>query len=194
MEDIPIERSNERNADSDVLALLGKKEVLKRRFGLLSIFSFATCELITWETVLALFSQGLNNGGPAGLVYGFLIAWLSTLSVYVVISELASMAPIAGGQYYWVKTFLCIHSETNLSDTVRPSTGLHACAYAIQEVLELYHWLAYQSGLDRYRGHRIDLCRNHDPRLDHLGLPRLCFKAMARDINYLGCHFSGYLY
>lgn len=104
MEDFPAERNNEGKADSDVLAKLGKVQVLKRRFGLISIFSFAICELITWETVLALFSQGLDNGGPAGLVYGFLIAWLSTLSVYVVISELASMAPIAGGQYYWVKT------------------------------------------------------------------------------------------
>lgn len=90
------------DTDSATLALLGKKQVLKRRFGFTSIFAFAICELITWETVLALFSQGLNNGGPAGLVYGFLIAWLSTLSVYIVIAELASMAPIAGGQYYWV--------------------------------------------------------------------------------------------
>lgn len=96
------EHNSVRNADTDALALLGKKQVLKRRFGFLSIFGFAMCELITWETVLAIFSQGLNNGGPAGLVYGFLIAWLSTLSVYTVISKLASMAPIAGGQYYWV--------------------------------------------------------------------------------------------
>lgn len=94
-------RSN-RNNDSNTLALLGKKEVLKRRFGFWSLFGFAVCELITWETVLALFSQGFNNGGPAGLVYGFIIAWSSTLSVYTVISELASMAPIAAGQYYWV--------------------------------------------------------------------------------------------
>ncbi|KUJ09660.1 amino acid transporter [Mollisia scopiformis] len=100
--DVPADRNNGQTVDSDVLALLGKKQVLKRRFGLLSIFGFAMCELITWETVLAIFSQGLDNGGPAGLVYGFLIAWLSTLSVYTVISELASMAPIAGGQYYWV--------------------------------------------------------------------------------------------
>lgn len=88
--------------DSDTLALLGKKQVLKRRFGFWSLFGFAVCELITWETVLALFSQGFNNGGPAGLVYGFIIAWSSTFSVYSVISELASIAPIAGGQYYWV--------------------------------------------------------------------------------------------
>jgi len=69
------------SSDSDTLAVLGKKQVLKRRFGFWSLFSFAVCELITWETVLALFSQGFDNGGPAGLVYGFIIAWLSTLSV-----------------------------------------------------------------------------------------------------------------
>jgi choline transport protein len=90
------------STDSETLARLGKKQVLKRRFGFWSLFAFAICELITWETVLALFSQGFDNGGPAGLVYGFLIAWLSTLSVYTVISELASMSPIASGQYFWV--------------------------------------------------------------------------------------------
>lgn len=88
--------------DEGALALLGKKQVLKRRFGFASLFGFAVCELITWETVLAIFSQAFNNGGPAGAVYGFIIAWSSTLSVYTVISELASLAPIAGGQYYWV--------------------------------------------------------------------------------------------
>ena len=102
MADLTSEASSEKYRDSDTLALLGKKQVLKRRFGFWSLFGFAVCELITWETVLALFSQGFNNGGPAGLVYGFIIAWASTLSVYTVISELASMAPIAAGQYYWV--------------------------------------------------------------------------------------------
>lgn len=100
------ERSSEKDVDVDRLALLGKKQVLKRRFGLISITAFATCELVTWETVLSLFSQGYENGGPAALVYGFLIAWLSTLSVYTVISELASMAPIAG----YVKICPCFHS------------------------------------------------------------------------------------
>ena len=95
-------RASKADLDTDILAQLGKKQVLKRRFGFWSLFGFAVCELITWETVLALFSQGFNNGGPAGLVYGFIIAWASTLSVYTVISELASMAPIASGQYYWV--------------------------------------------------------------------------------------------
>jgi choline transport protein len=82
MADVPERRGSELSTDIDTLALLGKKQVLKRRFGFWSLFAFAVCELITWETVLALFGQGFENGGPAGLVYGFLIAWLSTLSVF----------------------------------------------------------------------------------------------------------------
>lgn len=96
------DRGSLHTADDAMLAMLGKKQVLKRRFSFFTLFGFAVCELITWETVLALFSQSFENGGPAGAVYGFIIAWSSTLSVYTVISELASMAPIAGGQYYWV--------------------------------------------------------------------------------------------
>lgn len=88
--------------DDLALARLGKKQVLKRRFTFVSIVGFAMAELITWETVLTLFYQAFENGGPAGAFYGYIIACLSTLSVYTVISELASMAPIAGGQYYWV--------------------------------------------------------------------------------------------
>lgn len=40
---IPTERdsSSVKHADSDTLALLGKKQVLKRRFGFLSLFGFA---------------------------------------------------------------------------------------------------------------------------------------------------------
>jgi choline transport protein len=104
-------------SDDNTLALLGKKQVLKRRFGFWSLFGFAVCELITWETVLALFSQGFNNGGPAGLVYGFIIAWGSTLSVYTVISELASMAPIAAGQYVRILS-------PSYSRLLRPLRGL----------------------------------------------------------------------
>lgn len=77
-----LDRASTRlSGDTDTLALLGKKQVLKRRFGFWSLFAFAVCELITWETVLALLSQGYENGGPAGLVWGFIIAWASTLFV-----------------------------------------------------------------------------------------------------------------
>ncbi|OTA98288.1 hypothetical protein M426DRAFT_116777 [Hypoxylon sp. CI-4A] len=88
--------------DSHGLARLGKSQVLKRRFGFLSIFGFSCCILITWETVLALFTEAFDNGGPAGLAWGFLISWACSLSVYMCLSEMASIAPISGGQYFWV--------------------------------------------------------------------------------------------
>lgn len=95
-------QKNSEPIDEQALARLGKKQVLKRRFGFLSIVGFAMTELITWETVLTMFYQSFDNGGPAGACYGYIIACISTLSVYTVIAELASIAPIAGGQYYWV--------------------------------------------------------------------------------------------
>ncbi|CAK7206513.1 hypothetical protein SEUCBS139899_009309 [Sporothrix eucalyptigena] len=89
-------------ADDVGLAKLGKKQDLKRRFGFWSLLGFATSELIIWEAVLSMLSLGFTNGGPAGLIYGYIISWISSMSVYLVISELVSMAPIAAGQYYWV--------------------------------------------------------------------------------------------
>jgi len=67
--------------DTETLARLGKRQVLRRRFYFWSLFAFAVCELITWESVLALFAEGLRNGGPAGLIYGYIFASMSTMYV-----------------------------------------------------------------------------------------------------------------
>ncbi|KAI1500853.1 amino acid transporter [Biscogniauxia marginata] len=88
--------------DDVALARLGKKPVLKRNFGFLTILGFSTIVLITWEGSLTVFLSGLQNGGPSGIVYGFLIVWAGTLSIFITLSELVSMAPTSGGQYHWV--------------------------------------------------------------------------------------------
>ncbi|MCJ1361288.1 hypothetical protein MMC16_000386 [Acarospora aff. strigata] len=90
------------NRDRDELARLGKKPVLRRNFGFMSILGFSCTVLITWEGSLILFLSGLQNGGPAGVIYGFILIWMGNLSVFSVLSELASMAPTSGGQYHWV--------------------------------------------------------------------------------------------
>ncbi|KAK5632183.1 hypothetical protein RRF57_007897 [Xylaria bambusicola] len=85
--------------DAHGLARLGKSQVLKvhnsaitvttmrdtkcRRFGFLSVFGFSCCILATWETAL--------TGGPAGLAWGFPIAWLASFSVYLCLAEMASI-------------------------------------------------------------------------------------------------------
>ncbi|KAL9014068.1 MAG: hypothetical protein Q9173_001277 [Seirophora scorigena] len=98
-------RTGHRSADDhdrEELARLGKKQVLKRDFGFMSMLGFSCTILITWEGLLIVFIQGLANGGPAGLVYGYLLAWLGTLAVFTTIAELASMAPTSSGQCHWV--------------------------------------------------------------------------------------------
>ncbi|KAL8635957.1 MAG: hypothetical protein Q9228_006601, partial [Teloschistes exilis] len=87
--------------DREDLARLGKKQVLKRNFGFLSMLGFSCTMLITWEGLLILFVQGLTNGGPAGLIYGFIFAWIGTLAVFLTLAEMASMAPTSSGQYHW---------------------------------------------------------------------------------------------
>lgn len=74
----------------------------ERNFGFMSILGFSCTVLITWERSLTLFLTGLQNGGPAGIIYGFLLVWIGNLSVFSTLSELVSMAPTSGGQYHWV--------------------------------------------------------------------------------------------
>ncbi|KAI0964960.1 amino acid transporter-like protein [Xylaria arbuscula] len=88
--------------DDVALARLGRKPVLKRNFGFLTILGFSCTVLITWEGSLFTFLSGLQNGGPSGIIYGFLVVWFGTLSVFITLSELVSMAPTSGGQYHWV--------------------------------------------------------------------------------------------
>lgn len=88
--------------DREILLRLGKKPVLKRNFGFISIFGFASTILIAWETTLMTIQYGLENGGSGGLVYQFIYIWLGVMLTFVVVSELVSMAPVSGGQYHWV--------------------------------------------------------------------------------------------
>ncbi|KAA8616875.1 PotE Amino acid transporter [Pyrenophora tritici-repentis] len=107
-------RSTDRQDDL-ALAKLGKKAVLKRRFGFLSILGFSCTVLITWEGSLVLFLVGFQNGGPAGVIYGYLTVWIGTVSVFMVLSELVSMAPTSGGQYHWVSMLAPRRSQKLLS-------------------------------------------------------------------------------
>lgn len=68
----------------------------------MSILGFSCTVLITWEGALILFLTGLENGGSAGLIYGYLIIWMGNFAVFASLSELVSMAPTSGGQYHWV--------------------------------------------------------------------------------------------
>ncbi|SLM36313.1 choline transport protein [Lasallia pustulata] len=97
-----LEACNRYDKDDLSLTRLGKVPVLRRNFGFMSILGFSCTVLITWEGALILFLAGFMNGGPAGVIYGFIVIWIGNLSVFSTLSELVSMAPTSGGQYHWV--------------------------------------------------------------------------------------------
>lgn len=39
---------------------------------------------------LSVFALGFTNGGPAGLVYSFIICWIGTLGLFSSLAEMAS--------------------------------------------------------------------------------------------------------
>lgn len=43
------------------------------------------------NNVASVFQSGLNNGGPSGLLYGFLFTWLGSIFQILVMGEMASM-------------------------------------------------------------------------------------------------------
>ncbi|KAF2848729.1 GABA permease-like protein [Plenodomus tracheiphilus IPT5] len=93
--------------DDLVFAKLGKKAVLKRRFGFLSLLGYSCTVLITWEASL--------GGGPAGVIYSYVIVWIGPISTFAVLSELVSLAPTSGDQYHWVSMLAPKRSRKMLS-------------------------------------------------------------------------------
>ena len=84
--------------DDAHLRRLGKRPLLNRSFGFMSILGLTCSSLLSWEATLVSLVPGLLNGGPAGLIWGLLANWIGMISIYAVVAELASMAPTAGGQ------------------------------------------------------------------------------------------------
>ena len=89
-------------ADRAALNRIGKNPILIRNFGFLSILGFSSITLICWESMTIVMHQGLKNGGPSGVIYGFILVWIGSLATFSSLTELASMAPVSSGQYHWV--------------------------------------------------------------------------------------------
>ncbi|KAL2404101.1 putative amino-acid permease [Exophiala dermatitidis] len=84
---------------------MGKAQELRRNFRFVSIFGFSMILMASWETVLGTSFIGLSNGGTAGMIWMFLVAWIGFLAVNTSMAEMGSMAPTSGGQYHWVSEF-----------------------------------------------------------------------------------------
>lgn len=88
--------------DEAAMRAMGRRQLLDRNFGLLSMISFTTTMMANWEAEALSISAGLLNGGNVALVYGYLLVFAGTLATAYSLGELASMYPTAGGQYHFV--------------------------------------------------------------------------------------------
>ncbi|KAI0804767.1 APC amino acid permease [Irpex lacteus] len=88
-------------ADEAELARMGYKQELKRDLGLLQNFgvSFSIISVITG--VPSLFLYGLNTGGPAVMVWGWIVVACFTMLVGLAMAEVCSAHPTSGGPYFW---------------------------------------------------------------------------------------------
>ncbi|KAH9897510.1 amino acid transporter [Xylariomycetidae sp. FL2044] len=96
-----------RVANDDItLRRLGKRPLLTRSFGFMSILGLSCSALSSWEAILNTSVPALLEGGPGAVVWSFIIGWIGTISVTATLGEMSSMAPTAGGQYHWI-AMLC---------------------------------------------------------------------------------------
>ncbi|KAI0922378.1 hypothetical protein AcV7_005925 [Taiwanofungus camphoratus] len=132
------------DTDEAELARMGYKQELKRDLGLLQNFgvSFSIISVITG--VSSLFSYGLNTGGPAVMVWGWVVVASFTLLVGLAMAEVCSAHPTSGGPYYWAAMLTkpehaafasWITGWFNLLGQVAVTTGISfACATFIATV------------------------------------------------------------
>jgi choline transport protein len=88
--------------DEAAMRAMGRRQLLDRNFGLISMISFTTTMMANWEAEALSISAGLLNGGNVALIYGYILVFFGTLATAYSLGELASMYPTAGGQYHFV--------------------------------------------------------------------------------------------
>ncbi|KDR72856.1 hypothetical protein GALMADRAFT_252160 [Galerina marginata CBS 339.88] len=92
---------NPMESDEAELARMGYKQELKRELGVMQNFgvSFSIISVITG--IPSLFLYGLNTGGPAVMVWGWVVVACFTMLVGLAMAEICSAHPTSGGPYFW---------------------------------------------------------------------------------------------
>ncbi len=91
------------SADADARRLheLGYAQELLRRMSGFSNFAVSFTIISVLSGCLTLYYFGMEEGGPAIIVWGWPIVGIMTLLVGLSMAEVCSSFPTAGGLYYW---------------------------------------------------------------------------------------------
>ena len=136
---------------------------------------------MTWEGLLTIFNVGLQDGGPAGLVYGFLFCWAGYTAVVASLAELTSRFPTAGGQYHWTYDLAPPKYRNFLSWITGQYWPVHLRAEESKWRLTINTRLASRVRVAGRSSCYLLPRWHHHSRHDSYELPRLQFPAMARN-------------
>ncbi|KAK9318944.1 amino acid transporter [Lipomyces orientalis] len=88
------------DADEQVLVALGYKQEMKRDFSIFSSFSVSFSILGLLPSIASTLTYNLGYSGPAGAIWGWIVAGFFIQFVVLSMAELCSSMPTAGGLYY----------------------------------------------------------------------------------------------
>ena len=111
----PLGAIGSTRGDQKDMRRMGKKQELKRTFPSLAAMSFTIVLQATWEFYLTANTQGLVDGGRAGLFWSYIWTFAGFGFITSSLAEMASMAPTSGGQYHWVSEFAPLRHQRFLS-------------------------------------------------------------------------------
>ena len=92
---------NKLDEDEKRLAELGYKQELSRTWSGFSNFAISFSIISILAGCFTTFGVGWNNGGPAGIAWGWPVIGLLILIIGFCMSELVSAFPTSGGIYWW---------------------------------------------------------------------------------------------
>lgn len=84
-------------SDGVVINASGHKQELERNFSFLSLCAFAVTTGNTWVALGGSLVIAIYNGGPPGVIYEFIAAWVMYCFIAASIAELASAMPSSAG-------------------------------------------------------------------------------------------------
>ncbi|KAF9519895.1 hypothetical protein BS47DRAFT_1374938 [Hydnum rufescens UP504] len=147
LEPTSLSKAEQDYRDEVELARNGYKQELRRDWSPLHNFgvSFSVISVITGTSSLFLF--GLNTGGPAVMVWGWVVVGFFTTFVGLAMAEICSSIPTSGGPYFWASRLASERRSAfaawftgwfNLLGQVAVTTGISfACATFIGTVATL---------------------------------------------------------
>jgi amino acid permease (GABA permease) len=88
-------------SDTEQLHELGYAQELLRKMSGFSNFAVSFTIISILSGCLTAYAFGMNTGGPAVIIWGWLAVGLIVTLVGLAMAEIASVYPTAGGLYYW---------------------------------------------------------------------------------------------